>query len=125
MKALDTNVLVRYLVADDPAQTRQATRIIEEASNHRQQLFLPMLVLCETVWVLDRRYGQTREAIADGLDQLLQTETFLLEQPDLIRSCVARYRAGRASLADYVIGAVAEDAGCEATVTFDRDLKGC
>lgn len=67
MKVLDTNVLIRYLVADDPAQTRLATKIIEDAARHRQQIFLPLLVVCETVWVLDRRYGQQRQEIADGV----------------------------------------------------------
>ncbi len=125
MKGLDTNVLIRYLVEDDPGQTRQATRIIEDARQREEELFVSLLVLCEAVWVLDRRYGHTRAAIAAGLEQLLDTGAFLVERADLARTCVARFREGRASLADYVIGAIAEEAGCDRTFTFDRDLRGC
>jgi predicted nucleic-acid-binding protein len=125
LRALDTNVLLRYIVEDDPAQARRASSIIEDAQKQGERLFLPLLVMCETEWVLDRRYRQTRRAIADGIDQLLDARVFQVEQAALLRACVSRYRTGKASLADYVIGAVAEKAGCDTTVTFDRDLEGC
>jgi predicted nucleic-acid-binding protein len=95
MKALDTNVLIRYLVADDPTQTRQAARIIEDAQRLGEQLFLSVLVLCEVVWVLERRYRQSRPAIAGVLDQVLDTAVFLVEHADLVRTCIGRFRDGK------------------------------
>ena len=124
MKALDTNVLLRYLVEDDPVQARQAARIIEDARRREEQLFLPLLVICETVWVLSRRYRQARSVIAEGLEQILETDIFLVEQADVVRTCLTRFRSGKGSFPDYVIGAVAEQAGCSITVTFDQDLEG-
>ena len=125
MKALDTNVLIRYLVADDPVQTRTATEIIEGAAGKGQHLFLSLLVLCESAWVLERRYRQSRAAIADTLDLVLDTAVFAVERSDLLRRCVDQFRMGKAGLADYVTGAIAMEAGCTATFTFDRDLAGC
>lgn len=125
MKALDTNVLIRYLVADDPVQTRTATEIIEGAAGKGEQVFLSVLVLCESAWVLDRRYRQSRDVIADTLDLVLDTAVFAVERSDLLRRCVDQFRTGKARLADYVIGAIAMEAGCTVTLTLDRDLAGC
>ena len=52
MRGLDTNVLVRYLTADDAKQTALAEKLLEQASERDQPLFIPVLVLCELVWVL-------------------------------------------------------------------------
>jgi predicted nucleic-acid-binding protein len=125
MQALDSNVLIRYLVRDHPAQSRQAAQIIERAQQNQERLFLSLFVLCETFWVLDYTYKQTRSAIADVIDEILETPVFEVEHAALMRACILSYRTGRAGLADYVIGAVAERAGCAATVTFDRDLRRC
>ena len=53
MIGLDTNILVRYLVADDPGQLAHVDRLIEEAFAHQESLYLNRIVLCETVWVLE------------------------------------------------------------------------
>ncbi|MHB8764461.1 MAG: PIN domain-containing protein [Deferrisomatales bacterium] len=60
MKGLDTNVLVRYLVQDDPAQSKQADDIVEGAAAAGEKLFLGAIVLCELVWVLESAYGVGR-----------------------------------------------------------------
>lgn len=59
MRSLDTNVLVRYLAADDKKQLAVAEEIVEECMPNREPLFLSAIVLCELVWVLTRSYGQT------------------------------------------------------------------
>jgi len=125
LKGLDSNVLLRYLVEDDPIQTRQAAKVIDDAARREEPLFLSLLVLCEVVWVLDRSYDQTREVIATVLESVLDTDAFVVERDELARDCLAQFRVGKAGFADYVIGAVAKDAGCETTFTFDRDIRGC
>ena len=124
MRALDTNVLVRFLVADDPQQHPVADRLIRQAAARSEKLYLSLIVICETAWVLERRYKHAREVIADALEAVLDTEVFLVEHNALLRRCLQEFRAGKAGLADYVIGAFAEEAGCTTTVTFDRDLQG-
>lgn len=124
MTGLDTNVLVRYLTGDDVPQSAAVDRLVRESRESGEPLFVPLIVLCETVWVLARGYGYTREEIATVLELLLRTEGLFVERDGLARRALARYRAGPGDLADYLIGLVALDAGCKATATFDRKLRG-
>ncbi len=124
MNGLDTNVLVRYVVADDEAQAAQAAKIIEGATSRKRPLFLSLLVLCEFVWVLDRSYRQPRAVIAATLEAVLDAEAFTVQRAEVARESLHRFRNGPADFADYVIGALARGAGCEAVYTFDRQLTG-
>ena len=60
MKAVDTNVLVRYLVQDDPRQGKRAADFIEAAGTGGEQILIGNIVLCEMVWVLESAYGYSR-----------------------------------------------------------------
>ena len=59
MKALDTNVLVRFLVKDDAEQAQLVYTLFKQAENQKQQLFVPILVVLETIWVLQAVYLAT------------------------------------------------------------------
>ena len=124
MRALDTNVLIRYLIQDDPGQHRQAAKAVEDAEQRHESVFISLIVLCETVWVLEQRYRLPHEAVVAILEDLIDNEVFVVEHPALARAALDRFRKGRAGFADYLIGAVAEHAGSSTTYTFDRDLRG-
>lgn len=68
MNGLDTNVLIRYLTADDEAQAAKAKRYIE--SGHS---YVNCIVLSEVVWVLESAYGYEKEAVIGVLERLLST----------------------------------------------------
>jgi predicted nucleic-acid-binding protein len=121
---LDTNVLVRYLTEDDPAQSRKAAEWIDAAVARGEDCFVSAVVLCELAWVLLGAYEVGKADLLRTLDQLLATSRLVVSDKDVVRRAVEAYRAGRADFADYVIGALNLDAGCDATVTFDRRLRG-
>jgi predicted nucleic-acid-binding protein len=123
MIGLDTNVLVRYLTQDDPAQSRQANRVIE--SSGTASLFVSAIVVCELVWVLETAYKLRKALIADTLEKMLQTGQFVFEDRELLWLVLEDYRAGKGDFADYLVGRSARNRGCEVTVTFDRGLKDC
>ena len=123
MRGLDTNVLVRYLTADNEKLTAAAERVLEHSSETGQPLFIPVLVLCELVWVLARCYGQAKAAIISVLEQILEAELFRIEGDLIVRRSLDAFRGGKADFADYVIGEICRKAGCEDCVTFDRGLK--
>ena len=64
MKGLDTNVLVRYLVQDDPKQAALATRYIERHCTADNPCFIGQIVLCELAWVLESNYQQSRTEVS-------------------------------------------------------------
>jgi len=124
MRGLDTNVLVRYIAGDDTRQTAIAERLMEQSSRQGQPLFIPLVVLCECVWVLSRSFGQTRLEISNVLEQILETELFRIESDSLVRRSLDAFRAGRGDFADYLIAGICREAGCDDCVTFDRGLAG-
>ncbi|QJU59395.1 type II toxin-antitoxin system VapC family toxin [Sphingomonas sp. AP4-R1] len=113
MKAIDTNILIRLIVDDDPDQSRCAEKIVSEG------VFVPLTVLLETAWVLSSRYRMGRDPTAATLSRLLDVPGIIVTDEVGVRQAIALYRAG-ADIAD-VIHLVAAR-GSEAFVTFDRDL---
>ena len=72
MIGLDTNILVRYLTQDDAVQSAKATEILERRLTPKNPGFVSVVVMVETVWVLDRAYGLAVQEIAATIERLLQ-----------------------------------------------------
>jgi predicted nucleic-acid-binding protein len=123
MIGLDTNVLVRYLTRDDPAQYAKASSFIDAATARGEQFIVNTAVLCELEWVLRTAYGYSREDIARALEQVLATAQFEVERLDEARQALGDFRATRADFSDALIGRINRSLGAEHSVTFDRDLK--
>jgi predicted nucleic-acid-binding protein len=118
--ALDTNVLVRYLVRDDRRQTSAATRLIETSCTAATPGFVPLVVLCELVWVLERGYRYRRPQVATVVRGLLSADDLAIERSELAWQALNAFEEGKADFADFVIGLSAREAKAETTVTFDR-----
>ena len=123
MIGLDTNVLVRYLTHDDPAQYAKAAAFIDAATDRGEQFLVNAAVLCELVWVLGTSYDYSREEIAKALEQMFATAQFDIERLDDARQALSDFRATKADFSDALIGRINRSLGAEHTVTFDRDLK--
>ena len=119
MIALDTNVLVRFLVQDDPAQARAASEIIEHLTDDNPG-FIGREVLVELVWVLARAYSYERGEIAGAIDGMLSATELVVEHGDDVGVAVERYRNDGFDFADLMIAAAARHAGASELVTFDR-----
>ncbi len=123
MKGLDTNVLVRYLAQDDPAQAARATRLIETELSAADPGFISVVVLVELCWVLKRLYSATPQELVDTVADLLAGAQFHVDQRDAVQASVRhlRERAGsKPDLPDVLIEQIARALGCTETVTFDR-----
>jgi predicted nucleic-acid-binding protein len=120
MIGLDTNILVRYLVQDEPAQSAKATALMEESLSETSPGFASMVVIAETVWVLERAYGYGSRAVASAIERLLQLETLLIDHEREVFTAMVAAKEGRGSFADALIGALAAEAGCVCTLTFDK-----
>jgi predicted nucleic-acid-binding protein len=120
MIGLDTNVLIRYLTRDDEHQWMQAVEIIQK----NEQCFVTNIVLCEIVWVLrGKPYNVNKDEILTTIETMLQSPVFEFEHRSIVYQALQRTKRGRADFSDYLIGALAHQAGCNKTVTFDRKLQ--
>jgi predicted nucleic-acid-binding protein len=122
--ALDTNVLVRYLVQDDPDQSAVAEAMIERALRKGEKLFIPQIVLCELVWVLSYAYRFNREEIYGVLHRLRRGAQLTIETADEVRRAIETYGSHRGDFADYLIAERSAANGCTSVATFDRLLHG-
>jgi predicted nucleic-acid-binding protein len=122
--ALDTNVLVRFLVQDDEAQSAAATALIEETLSREEGLFVSDVVMCETVWVLGTSYRVRKPEIVAILRDLLRAKQLVFAAPDSLSRALAAYASGRGDFSDYLVREYARAAGCAQVATFDRALRG-
>ena len=122
MIALDTNVLIRYLVRDDEDQHRRASRLIERTIEAGDTVFIADIVLAELVWVLRGSYHLAKDRILDVLNNLYRARHASFASSERVARAIARFERGRADFADYLIGERARASGCEVVATFDRAL---
>ena len=120
MIGLDTDVLVRYLVQDDPVQSPRATELIERRLDEDNPGFISVVTMTETVWVLERAYGFSDLEVAAAIERLLQTDVLVVDSEAEVFSAIALVAEGGGSFADALIGMVNRKAGCSLTLTFDR-----
>jgi predicted nucleic-acid-binding protein len=123
MKAVDTNVLARYLRDDDPEQSRKAARLIQRVMNSGESLFVDHVVLCELAWILDSVYGHSKVEIIQMIEMILHTEQMQLEDRTCVEQALQDYRKSKAGFADCLVGRRNATFGCESTISFDRDLR--
>jgi len=115
---LDTNVLVRYVMQDDPRQSPRATRLIE-ALTPDEPGFVPVVALVELVWVLSGSYALSRAQIATVLDTLLRSKELVVDRAEFVTQALHRFTGTGADFSDALIERIAAAAGCSTTVTFD------
>jgi predicted nucleic-acid-binding protein len=120
MIGLDTNVLVRLLVADDPAQTEQARRFVSSRCTPGSPAFINCIVLVEVVWVLGSLYDYRPSEIAGAIDSLLSGDDRVVEYHDEVRAGLEDYKSGRADFVDALIMRINRARGCDVTATFDH-----
>ena len=119
MIAVDTNVLVRYLVRDDPEQAEAARALLQSATAARPA-YVCREVVVELVWVLERAYGCSRERIATILEELVATEGLVVEAAGDVGRAAFRYRSEGVGFSDLMVFAAAERAAALPVYTFDR-----
>jgi predicted nucleic-acid-binding protein len=117
---LDTNVLLRFLLQDEPIQSPIATRIVEQELSEATPGFVSAVVLAEVAWVLESRYRLPQSDIAAVMEGLLRLDGLRLEHPLAVAAAVTATTEKNVDFADSLISLIAKDAGCATTLTFDR-----
>jgi predicted nucleic-acid-binding protein len=114
MLAIDTNLIVRYLVADDVGQAAKARKLIDN-----NDVFVCTTVVLETEWVLRSVYGFSAFRCTNGIADFAGLPHVHLEDPAAVAKALGLMRQG-IDFADALHLAKAE--GCEAFISFDQDF---
>jgi len=116
---LDTNILLRFLLKDDPVQVAQV-RALFRTLTPEQPGWIGITTILEIVWVLSGNKALNREAVALTVSNLLSLDTVVVENSEAVAQALKGFRSGKADFADCLIAATARVAGCSRIVTFDR-----
>ena len=120
MKALDTNVLVRFLTGDDTEQAQKVLNIFTSAEKENSRLFIPVAVILETIWVLESAYEIPRDKIVEAISDILLLPILEFEQHNAIQKLAATARKVNTDLSDLLIGIISIEYSCDKVLTFDK-----
>jgi predicted nucleic-acid-binding protein len=120
MVGLDTNVILRYLLQDDPKQTRLANRIVDQVLSEQNPGLISLVTILEIVRVLRSPLKQTPTEIARHLEHLLAADSFEVQNDQQVFEAAFALKRGTGEFEDALIGALNAWAGCPYTLTFDK-----
>ena len=118
---LDTNVLLRFLLADHAELSRAAKRLFQQAADRRCVLILTDLGVAEAVWVLTSYYKLKRQEVADSLAKVLLKAGVQCPTLEPMLDALARFKATNCDFFDCYLAAQAAAAGV-GIASFDKDL---
>ena len=119
---LDTNVVLRFLRQDDPAQSPACADLFTRAEQGEFSLQLDAVSIAELIWVLTSFYKTSPAKVADLLSSLLQHPAIMTEDRDRLLRALLLFASTRADFIDCYLAAQGLETG-HAIVTYDRDFK--
>ena len=117
---LDTNIVLRHLLQDDPEQSPKASAMLERVEHGDLSVLTTDIVIFETVFTLQRTYRASREAICEGVLPILELPGIELPGKRLLRRAFELFLTTRLGFADCYHVAVMERAGSDHVLSFDR-----
>jgi predicted nucleic-acid-binding protein len=118
MYGLDTNIVIRLLVDDDPAQRRAALRF-GQGLGRDHSAFLSLIGILELDWALRSKLKFAKQDVAIAVEKLLRTRGVVVEHHDLVVKALKLVETNNADLADALIACRSLEEGCESVKTFD------
>ncbi len=118
---VDTNILIRYLVGDDPKQQSQAQRWFREAERGKRKLVIKPIVVAETCFVLESFYQKKRGEIADAFEVILSQKWLLVEERKVLLKLFFWYCQGLHFVDSYLISWAQENKA--SVLSFDQKVK--
>lgn len=123
MIGVDTNVLVRFVLQDDPVWSPIADRFFEHGVTPDEPGYVNPLTLAELVWTLRKHPNYDRGGMARLIEGLLSSDRLVIGEAEAVTTALASFRAGGAGFADHLIAEMNRSAGADPTVTIDRKAR--
>jgi predicted nucleic-acid-binding protein len=123
MIGLDTNILLRLWLDDDPAQGRRVDRLLAEHGTTPASLLVTDVVLAEATWTLASAYAQDKPALVQAVRSLLDETAFAFEDRDAVTRALALFEQASCGFTDCLVAAKHATNGCDFTATLDRRMR--
>lgn len=123
MIGIDTNILLRLWLNDDPAQSKRIDQLLAEHGGLPGSLLVTDVVLVEAVWTLKSAFEQDKHAQLVAVRSLLEETAFAFEDREAIAAALTLLESGSCGFADCMVVAKHARQGCDFTATFDRGMR--
>jgi predicted nucleic-acid-binding protein len=123
MIGIDTNILLRLWLNDDPAQNKRIDALLAAHGGTPGSLLVTDVVLAEAVWTLKSAFEQDRPAQLLAVRSLLHETAFAFEDREAVATALSLFEAGSSGFADCLVVAKHARQGCDFTATFDRGMR--
>src|ERR1035441_7349512 len=120
MTGLDTNILVRVFIEDDPEQYRKVKEFLQSLTPESPG-YVSLIALIELAWVLRSRFLLNKIQLIKCLERLLDYPELMIEDHAAVTLALHRFSQFKADFADCLIERLGHAAGCRETITFDVD----
>ena len=120
MIGIDTNILARYILDDDPEWTDAAVHFIDEVCTEDSPGFVNPVVLAELVWLLTQQAGFGRPQVTAVIRDFLLADNLVIGNQDVVEHAMMQYEKGPADFADYLIAGLNAASGAAPTATIDK-----
>lgn len=120
MKGIDTNILIRFLIGDEELQAKKVYKIFKKAESEKNELFVPLLVMLELIWVLESVYEISRTDILESISELILMPILKFEHQSALQQFTHAAQGNKYDLSDLLISHSAKAQGCETVITFDK-----
>lgn len=123
MIGIDTNILLRLWLNDDPARNKRIDALLTEHGSTPGSLLVTDVVLAEAIWTLRSAFDQDKSAQVLAVCSLLEETAFAFEDREAINRAVTLFEQGSSGFSDCLVVAKHTRHGCEFTATFDRGMR--
>ena len=123
MIGLDTNILLRLWLNNDPAQNMRIDALLAERGSTPASLLVTDVVLAEALWTLRSAFDQDKSARALAVRSVLEETAFAFEDREAVERALALFEAGSCCFSDCLVVAKHAQHGCDFTATFDRGMR--
>jgi predicted nucleic-acid-binding protein len=121
LKGIDSSLLLRYILEDDPVWTKSATRFIDEECTADDPAFVNLVVLVEVVWSLRRQKACRKETVVAVIRDMLESQSLVLENETAVAEALRKYEAGVAGFSDCLIACLNDQVDAKPTYSLDKD----
>jgi predicted nucleic-acid-binding protein len=122
MIGIDTNILLRLWLNDDPAQNDLIDSLLAEHGSTPASLLVTDVVLAESIWTLRSAFAQDKAAQLIAVRSLLNEIAFAFEDRDAVERAVSLFEQGTCGFSDCLVVAKHAQRSCDFTATFDRGM---
>ena len=123
MIGIDTNILLRLWLNDDPAQNKRIDSLLAAHGGTTGSLLVTDVVLAEAVWTLRSAFDQDKHAQSIAVRSLLEETAFAFEDREAVAAALTLFETGSCGFADCLVVAKHARQGCDFTATFDRGMR--